>query len=354
MKKVLLGMSGGVDSSVSAILLKEQGYEVYGITMKLWDFTQPDKLLNAEAIEKTKQLAAQYEIPLKIVDVKEQFKTKVVQYFTEGYLKGITPNPCIMCNPTIKWGDLWLAFNDQFDFFATGHYANIKHNGESYYIAQATDKQKDQSYFLWRLNQEQLSKTLFPLGTMTKTEIKAKAAQEGFVSLSQQKESQEVCFLNGTDYRNFLDIFIPEEVKKIGKGDFVMYRTGKIVGQHNGYYNYTIGQRRGLNIALGTPVYVVKIDAANNIVYLGTNEDLLVKQLVVSNINLQKYAEIKEGMTVITKIRYRSQGYPSRLYKEDAGQIRIEFDTPVRAVTPGQSAVFYENEDLVGGGIIKK
>ena len=352
MKKILLGMSGGVDSSVTAILLKEGNYEVYGITMKLWDYSQPNKLVNEKEIEKTKILAKKYSIPLKIVNIKEKFKTKVVNYFTNGYLEGITPNPCIMCNPTIKWGDLWLTFNDNFDFFATGHYAKIKKNNGRFFISQALDKQKDQSYFLWKLNQEQLSKTLFPLGNMTKKQIKEKALAEGLVSLSKQKESQEICFLNGTEYRKFFDIFIPDKTKNIGNGDFVILKTGKIVGKHRGYYNYTIGQRKGLNIALGEPMYVVKIDVKNNIVYLGTNQELLSNVMFVNNINFQKYEDIKEGQTVNTKIRYRSPAYPSKIYKESKDTLRIEFTQPVRAITPGQSAVFYENEDLIGGGII--
>ena len=350
-QKILLGMSGGVDSSVTAILLKEKGYEVYGVTMKLWDFTRPGKLLNEAEIEKTKKLAAHYDIPLKIVDVKEQFKQKVVDYFVEGYLHGYTPNPCIMCNPTIKWGELWLAFNGDFDKFATGHYAQIKELEGRFFISEAVDKLKDQSYFLWQLSQNQLSKTLFPLGQMTKKEIKAKAEAEGFVSLSKQKESQEVCFLAGTDYRNFIKIFVPETDNET-KGDFVWLKTGKIVGTHNGFFNYTIGQRRGLNIALGRPVYVVKIDAKNNIVYLGDEEELMSKVMFVKNLNLQKYPEIKNGTEAKTKIRYRSPGFNSKLYKESDNVLRVEFSAPVRAITPGQSAVFYEDEDLIGGGII--
>jgi tRNA-specific 2-thiouridylase len=352
-QKILLGMSGGVDSSVAAILLKEKGYIVHGITMKIWDFTQPNKILNEAEIERTKKLAQHYNIPLKIVDVKEQFQQKVVNYFVENYLSGFTPNPCVMCNRTIKWNELWKAFDGDFDMYATGHYAQIKEKDGRYFISEAVDKQKDQSYFLWQLTQEQLKKTLFPLGALTKNEIRAKAEIEGFTSLSKQKESQEVCFLAGTDYRNFVKKFLPESENKI-VGDFIWLKTGKKVGTHEGFFNYTIGQRRGLNIALGKPVYVVKIDSQNNIVYLGDEEDLMSKIMFVKNINLQKYTEIKDGTKVKTRIRYRSKGFNSRIYQESNDLFRIEFEEPVKSITPGQSAVFYEGEDIVGGGIIAK
>ncbi len=352
-KKVLLAMSGGIDSSMAAVMLINEGYEVAGITMKLWNFIEDGGLINDREIEKTKFLAEKYNIPLKIVDVRKDFEREVVNYFVEEYITGYTPNPCVMCNPKIKWGMLWKAFDENFDYYATGHYAIIGNEKGRFFVKQAKDKFKDQSYFLWRLSQKQLSKTLFPLGSITKTEIKKKAEKEGFVSLSKQKESQEICFLAGKDYREFLLKKIPNIYDNIGKGDFIWVQTGEKVGEHNGFFNFTIGQRRGLNIALGKPVYVVSIDAKQNIVYLGEEKDLYSKEMIVGKINFQKYEMISDGMEVFTKIRYRSKGYTSKLFMLGEDKIKVIFDVPVRAITPGQSAVFYEHDDVVGGGIIE-
>ena len=351
-KRVLLAMSGGVDSSAAALLLQQQGYEVFGITMKLWRFAQPDKCLNENDIEKAQHLADTLNIPLQIVDIKNDFKENVIDYFVDAYARGITPNPCTMCNPTIKWGALWKYFDTHFfDYYATGHYARINHQNGRYFVTKAKDLHKDQSYFLWRLSQAQLSKTLFPLGDFTKDEIRDYVANLGFNTVSKQRESQDVCFLENIDYRGFLKEQRPDIDTRIGPGNFVL-SDGTVVGQHKGYYHYTIGQRKGLEIALGEPMYVIRIDVETNTVVLGRKTELETTQLLVDDIHLMKYDALNDGDSYQIRIRYRSKGVEGKIMSVNDKQLKIEFKENVSAVTPGQNAVFYEGDDVIGGGII--
>ncbi len=356
-KRVLMAMSGGIDSSVSAILLQQEGYELVGATFQNFDVpascTQQDKACgSSDAVGEARQLAEQLGIEHHVLDVRDAFRKSVMQNFIDEYLHSRTPNPCVLCNPIIKWG-MMLQLADQLgcELLATGHYARIGHHEGRFFLQKGKDKLKDQTYFLWKLSSEQLQRTLFPLGDLTKEEVREIASKHGFVALSQKKESEEICFIPDNNYRNFLQQEVPNLNQLQRPGKFVS-TDGKIIGKHNGLYNYTIGQRKGLGIALGVPAYVVALNPDKNQVVIGYKEDLLSNELIIKDVNLTKYEELEDGMEVRCRIRYRSQGATARLFRDENG-IRILFDTPVESVTPGQSAVFYENDDLIGGGIIQ-
>lgn len=292
-----------------------------------------------------------------ILDIRQEFSDTVIRNFIDEYLHGRTPNPCVVCNSVIKWGRL-IETADQFgcDWIATGHYARIGRQEGRYFLRKGKDGSKDQTYFLWMLTQENLARTLFPLGELTKPEVRALAAAHGYEALSKKKESQEICFIPGNDYRTFLAGRIPDFRERFGPGRFVD-TSGKYLGEHRGFPHYTIGQRKGLGIALGQPVFVVSIDAGNNEVTLGTKEELLSAELSVRSVNRMKYREIPEGLEVSAKIRYRNAGLPASLYPDSHSphqeRLCVRFHTPAESVTPGQSAVFYEGDDLIGGGIIE-
>lgn len=355
--KVLMAMSGGVDSSIAASMLLEQGYELVGMTMKVWnadpEFSSAAAIAaQTEAINEASALATRLGFPHYTVDFTDKFEDIVIKNFINEYISGRTPNPCVVCNVNIKWKEL-LAQADKLGckYIGTGHYAKIKQQNGRYFIQSGIDPTKDQSYFLWGLPQDFLSRTLFPLGEFEKTVIKEHASQKGFVSLAEKKESYDICFLPDKDYRQFLMERIPDKIKKLERGNFVL-TNGKVVGQHKGFPFYTIGQRKGLEIALGTPHYVVEIDAKTNTIVLGCTEDLQQNELWVRDFSISKYENIpEEGLHVNTKIRYRQNGVPSLITKHD-DKIKVCFEEPVTGVTPGQSAVFMQGDDLVGGGFI--
>ncbi|GHV60857.1 tRNA-specific 2-thiouridylase MnmA [Bacteroidia bacterium] len=357
-----MAMSGGIDSSVSALLLLEQGYELVGVTYRTFDnishgcMEKEKGCCSVDSLFEAKRMAEQLGFPHHIIDLREEFKQQVISNFIDEYLQGRTPNPCVICNSTIKWGRLIeTAAEMGCDYIATGHYARIGQTsgqaGGRYFLKKGIDVTKDQTYFLWMLTQENLAKTLFPLGELTKNQVRHIALEHGYEKLSQKGESQEICFIPDNDYRKFLADNVEHYADKIHKGFFVD-TAGKILGEHNGYPNYTIGQRKGLGIALGVPAFVIAIDPKENKVVLGSKEELEGHSCQVSNLNLMKYSHIPEGLIADVKIRYRNAGTAAML-TQTSNRARIEFLSPCDSITPGQSAVFYEGDDVVGGGVIE-
>ena len=358
--KVLVAMSGGIDSTVTALMLHHEGYEVVGITMKTWDYassggsTKETGCCNLDSFNDARAAAVQHGFPHFILDIREEFGGFVVENFVEEYLAGRTPNPCVMCNTHIKWRALLKRANAlECDFIATGHYANIVHadNGR-YTISKGLDETKDQSYVLWGLDQELLSRTIMPLGKYRKTAIRQMAHDYGYPELAKKSESYEICFVPDNDYRGFLKRKIDGLEEQVAGGWFVD-KSGKRLGQHKGYPFYTIGQRKGLDIALGKPAYVTSIDPGTNTVVLGDETDLEQNDMMVGKINWMKYDGITDGMEAITRIRYKDKGSLSNLYEADGG-IKVRFYENVKSIAPGQSAVFYEGDEVIGGGIIQR
>ena len=352
-------MSGGIDSSVAAVMLHEEGYEVIGITMKTWDYAssggakKETGCCSLDSINDARAIAVNKGFPHLILDIRSEFGDFVIDNFVDEYLAGRTPNPCVLCNTHIKWEAL-LKRADMLDceFIATGHYAKINRREDRYYVSKGQDEAKDQSYVLWGLKQDCLSRTRFPVGGFTKPEIRTMAIEMGFKELTQKPESYEICFVPDNDYRSFLRHRVPELDSKLAGGRFVR-SNGSYLGEHRGYPFYTIGQRKGLEIAVGEPLYVIEIKPETNTVVLGTLEELNKTEMLVRNLNLQKYAELAVDLEITTKIRYKHEGTLSRLAPH-GDKTLVTFYDQVSAVAPGQSAVFYEGNDLIGGGFIAK
>ena len=358
--KVLVAMSGGIDSTISALMLQEQGYEVIGITMKTWDYAgagtskKETGCCNLESFNDARLAAVQHGFPHFVLDIRDEFGTAVIDNFVEEYLAGRTPNPCVMCNTHIKWRAL-LKRADALDceFIATGHYAFIhQHNNGRYFLSKGVDEQKDQSYVLWGLQQDLLARTILPLGKYRKPEIRQMAVDYGYPELAKKSESYEICFVPDNDYRGFLKNKVAGLEERVAGGNFID-KTGKILGQHKGYPFYTIGQRKGLEIAFGHPVYVTGIDPDSNTVVLGEEDDLNRQEMKVTKLNWGKYDSISDGMEAVTKIRYKDKGTLSNLFNAPDG-VEVRFYEDAKGVAPGQSAVFYEGDDVIGGGIIMR
>lgn len=354
--RVLLAMSGGVDSSVAAILLKEEGYDIIGITLKTWNYENigiqnQTSCCSLDSINDARSLAVKLDIKHFVIDATKEFEEHIISDFVDEYLHGRTPNPCVLCNRHIKW-DLLLEKAQQLncDFLATGHYARLRYENSRYIVSKGNDLIKDQSYMLWMLSQENLSKTLFPLGNYAKDEIKSIARKFGFDKLAHKRESYEICFIPDNDYRAFLNRRITELPEKLDGGNFVD-KDGNVLGKHKGYPYYTIGQRKGLVIALGEPMYVTNIIPETNTVVLGKREELLKKELFLTRYNLIKYEQVPEDKLFTTKIRYLDKGTLSRIQTQ-GDALHVIFKDDVSAIAPGQSAVIYENDDVVGGGFI--
>lgn len=350
MKRVAVAMSGGVDSSVAAALLLQHGFDVMGITMTQLPVQSGSEQAGQDAAAVCKQLG----IPHRLVDLRDVFYNNVIQYFIDEYLAGRTPNPCVQCNVSIKWGALLqAALAEQVDFFATGHYCRVAFDQTSarYLLKKARYEAKDQSYALWRLSQEQLSCTLFPLGEMSKEQVRAKARELGLI-VAQKCESQEICFIPDDDFRRFIIERLREQGKTISAGEFIDQQD-KVVGRHRGYPFYTIGQRKCLGIALGRPVFVTEIDSKRNRIRLGDKKDLMAGGLRAQQTNWIAWPQPIIGAEVEVRIRYKDPGFPAVLEQATAEEVVLCFKEPRPAVTPGQSAVFYQQDNVVGGGIIR-
>ncbi len=351
-------MSGGVDSSVAAYLLKKQGYDVIGVTMQIWEATDNNgTCCSLTAVEDARKVASKLDIPHYVFNFKQSFDKKVIQYFISEYLQGKTPNPCIACNKHIKFDELLnRAIKMDIDYVSTGHYARIekvkKQNKKRYILKKAKDKTKDQSYVLYNLTQEQLARSIFPLGNLTKKKVRKIAKKIG-LGVSEKPDSQEICFVEDNDYPKF----IQEQTKKeFEKGDIVDLE-GNILGQHGGIHKYTVGQRKGIKTMSNKPLYVVRIDTQRNEVVVGEEEDIYTRELIAEDLNWISIEKLEGELKAKAKIRYRSEDADCTISKIEEknsgiGKVLVRFDKKQRAITPGQSVVFYKKDVVLGGGII--
>ena len=354
-KTVVVGMSGGVDSSVAAYLLKEQGYRVIGVTMQIWQKESRDAsetedgCCGLSAVEDARRVAAQLDIPYYVMNFREEFQKKVIDYFVQEYRKGRTPNPCIACNRYVKWESLLkksLALGA--DYIATGHYARIcRLDNGRYTVCRSESQGKDQTYALYNLTQEQLRHTLFPVGEYDKKEIRSIAEQAG-LKVAHKPDSQEICFVPDGDYAAFIE---RETGQKEIPGNFIS-REGKILGRHRGISHYTVGQRKGLGIAFGEPVFVTEIRPETKEVVLGKSGDVFTGSLMAEDVNYMAAEQFIPGQRVMAKIRYSHAGAPATITEAEKNRFSLAFDEPVRAVTPGQAAVLYDGSHVLGGGTI--
>ena len=355
--RVLVAMSGGIDSSITALLLKELGYDIVGITLKTWEYSstcstgKETGCCSIDSFNDARDLAVQIGFPHYIIDVQKEFNDLIINDFIQEYMHGRTPNPCVNCNTYIKWDYLLKKANQlNCKYIATGHYAQIKSENGRFYVSKGKDEKKDQSYVLWGLSQESLSRTILPLGQYHKSEIKQLAADRGFKSLSEKRESYEICFVPDNEYRDFLKSRNPELEKTVADGNFVDSK-GIFLGKHKGFPFYTIGQRKGLDIAVGHPLYVTKIDYLTNTIVLGTKDELFSSKLKLENVNFLKETKLSSDKEYLTKIRYKDVGTKCKIIQEN-NSLNIHFLESVSSITPGQSAVIYDGNDVVAGGVI--
>ena len=354
-KKVVIGMSGGVDSSVAAYLLKEAGYDVIGVTMQIWqkesDETASENggCCGLSAVEDAARVAQMLGIPHYVMNFRDEFEEKVIQYFMKEYLAGRTPNPCIACNRYVKWESLLQrSLQIGADYIATGHYARIAQlsNGR-YAIRRSATAAKDQTYALYNLTQEQLAHTLMPVGDYEKPQIREIAEKIG-LNVASKPDSMEICFVPDQDYARFID---ENSGCKVSEGNFVTV-DGTVIGRHKGITHYTVGQRKGLNLSMGRPVFVTEIRPETNEVVIGDAGDVFADRLICTDLNFMSMADIKEDTPVIAKIRYNHAGQKATVHRISENMAEVVFEEPVRAVTPGQAVVFYDGDYVAGGGTI--
>jgi len=355
-QRVVVAMSGGVDSSTAAWLLKEKGYEVIGATMCIGILDQtrggPARCCGLADIEDARRVALQLEIPFYVFHLREEFEREVIQYFCEEYMKGRTPNPCILCNEKIKFGFfLAKALELNADFIATGHYARLDYDEEigRYFLRKGVDRRKDQSYVLFSLTQGQFHQILFPLGDLRKEEVRKKALQLG-LQVHDKPESQEVCFIQESSYHSFLS----ERLKESIEHGPILDKDGKVLGRHKGIPFYTIGQRRGLRLAKGKPLYVIGIDREKNALVVGEEKEVYSDTFRVDSVNWIIPHKIISPMNAQVRIRYNHPGSEAILSPKREDEVEVRFKSPQKAITPGQAAVFYDGETVMGGGWIKE
>ena len=354
-KKVVVGMSGGVDSSVAAYLLKEQGYDVIGVTMQIWQ--DEERAVEEEnggccglsAVDDARRVAAALDIPYYVMNFKKEFKENVIDYFIDEYLHGRTPNPCIACNRYVKWESLLKRSMDiGADYIATGHYARIEQlPNRRYSLKRSATLAKDQTYALYNLTQEQLARTLMPVGEYSKDEVR-EMAEKINLRVANKPDSQDICFVPDGDYASFIEKTLDTELPT---GNFVTL-DGKVLGRHKGITHYTVGQRKGLGLALGYPAFVIEIRPETNEVVIGTNEDSVSNYVRANKLNFMSIADLTEPMRVFVKIRYNHKGAWCTIEKTGEDEVLCTFEEAQRAITPGQAVVFYDGDYVLGGGTI--
>jgi tRNA-uridine 2-sulfurtransferase len=363
---IAVAMSGGVDSSAVAAMLRAEGHNVIGLTMQLWNQRRlaghagmPEsaqgRCCSIDDVYDARRVAETLGIPYYVVNHEERFERDVVRPFVEEYLAGRTPIPCSLCNNHLKFDQLLIVAQQiGADQIATGHYAQVSFDDQRgrWLLKRPADRSKDQTYFLFGLTQEQLSRTLFPLGGMTKPEVRELARKHKLV-IAEKPDSQEICFVPGGDYKRFLEAYLTEQGDQpVAVGGEMVTTDGKVIGEHAGVHNFTVGQRKGLGVATGSPLYVIQIKNDTRQVVVGKDEELYSRTLTACRVNLISAAEILEPMRVTVKIRHRHQPAPATIESSGRDEVRVTFDEPQRALTPGQAAVFYDGDIVVGGGWI--